>query len=127
MTYRELLGCVRPVGGYITDPIGKCLRTFARRKPDRIDLDFLGSETFKAFQRMEDLSPRFDPSRAEKAHLIWIKVPETLEQSTPLPVLVDRASGVIEETRPTGLKRYGFLADVQACVHYAPNDINQEA
>ncbi len=118
MTYHKILVSVESVGGYMTDPIGKCLRTTARRKRPRIDLDYLGSETHAAFQRREDLSCRFDATHAEKANLIWIEIPGTGEHGTPFPVLIDRNSGIIQETAPNGSKRYGFLADVRGCVHY---------
>ena len=126
MTYREILVGVDSVGGYITDPIGKCLRTTAKRKRHRIDLDYLGSETHAAFHRREDLSQRFDGGRAENANLIWVEEPGTGKQSQPFPVQVDRATGIIQETLPDGSNRYGFLADVQGCVHYTSlaNDRN---
>ena len=117
MTYHQILLSVGSVGGYITDPVGKCLRTTARRRSPRIDLDYLGSETYAAFQRREALSGRFDANRAEKADLIGRK-PGTGEKSPPFPVLVDRISGIIQETRVDGSKPYGFLVDVQGCVHF---------
>ena len=118
MTYKQLLDAVDTVGGYITDPIGKCLRTTACRKRHRIDLDYLGSETYAAFDRREDLSRRFDQSRAESATLVWVETPSTGEQSQPFPILVDRGSGIIQETSTNGSKRYGMLADVQGCIYY---------
>lgn len=120
--YRALLSFTRTAAGYMTDPIGKCLRTTSKREPPRIDLDYLGSETFKAALRREDLSLRFDNSRTIKANLIWVEVPETGELSLPYLVLVDPVSGIIEETRPTGVKRYAFLSDVQGCLHYTSQE-----
>lgn len=118
MTYKKILEAVDVVGGYITDPIGKCLRTTSTRKGHRIDLDYLGSETYAAFDRREDLSLRFEPKRAEQATLIWVEVPGTGERSKPLPVLVDRTSGIIQETTRNGARYYGILADVQGCIQF---------
>jgi hypothetical protein len=64
------------------------------------------------------LSRRFDPNRAEQATLIWVEIPGTGQRSRPFPILVDRSSGIIQGSTRNGTKGYGFVADVQGCIHH---------
>jgi hypothetical protein len=119
MKYIDILRSVDAVGGYMTDPIGKCLRTTCGKKKTRIDKLYADSATYRAFLSRDDLQGRFDPARAEKAVLCWIEVPSTGAFFPDFPVSVDRASGIIEEQRPDGSKCYGILSDVQGCVVFS--------
>jgi hypothetical protein len=117
MTYKEILDSVDKVGGYLTDPIGKCLRTTTKRgKTFRIDLDYSGSKTFAAFKQRVHLSSGFNPKRAKHAYLIWVEVPQTGEMSG-LPILVDYVSGLIKGTNGKEAGQYGCLDDVGRCIH----------
>ena len=118
MKYIDILRSVDLVGGYMTDPIGKCLRTTCGKKKTRIDKLYAESATYRAFLACDDLQGKFDPSRAEKAVLRWVEVPSTGAVAPDFPIAVDRASGMIEESSLDGSKRFGFLSDVQGCVFY---------
>lgn len=118
MKYIDTLRAVDAIGGYMTDPIGKCLRTTCGKKRTRIDILYAASATYQAFLTRDDLKARFDADRGEKAVLRWIEAPSTGARFPDFLVLVDRISGLIEEQRPDGSKCYGFLSDVQGCVTF---------
>ena len=119
MTYRETLSSVDEVRSYMTDPIGKCLRTTCGKKKTRIDLLYLDSNTYRSFLAKENLGDRFDLSRAEKALLRWVETPRK-GATKDLIVQIDRTSGIVQQRYADGSTRYGHLADVQDCVIFLP-------
>lgn len=128
--------------GYLTDPIGKCLRTqgiVETGKKPRSDLAVQKSETWSHLQQHGDakgLASQFDPERADEFFLVWLAGARSRdpEPSISLPieeeakaweendrgwrlagqlrVLVDRNSGVLLEP-DTG--RYALFVDVEFC------------
>ena len=117
-SYSEMVGEMENAGGYCTDPIGKCLREVnsVRGIPKKdIDICLRDSETYAAYLRRDVLSQRFNQQRPEKAWLEWTENFSQRLRSPKLEVWVDRNSGIFREgTRD----RFGYLADVEDCLHY---------
>ena len=117
-SYSEMVGEMENIGGYCTDPVGKCLREQSAVKgvPKRdIDLCLRDSETYAAFQRREKLSQHYSPDRAERA---WLKWTENFSHRLPSPKLeiwVDRKGGVFRESTTD---RFGCVADVESCLSH---------
>lgn len=116
--YSLMTAEMRNVGGYCTDPVGKCLReaSAVRGIPQKdIDLCLRDSETYAAFKRGENLSRRFKIRRAEKGWLKWTENFSHQLPSSALEVWVDRQGGVFREGKSD---RYGCLVDVETCLRY---------
>lgn len=120
--YSLMTAAMRKVGGYCTDPVGKCLReaSVVGGIPQKdIDLCLRDSETYAAFQRGEKLSQRFNPGRAERGWLKWTENFSHRLPSSDLEVWIDRKAGVFREETSD---RFGCLVDVESCLRYGAPD-----